>query len=61
MRIERKFIFIPRTPLGRKLVALRNKAISSGMRLFSEKEVLEKLKRRRGAFMESDDNGIRDK
>jgi hypothetical protein len=61
MRLEREILFVPRSPLGRKLVALRNKAISSGMRLFSEKEVLEELKRRRGAFMESDDNGIRDK
>jgi len=31
------------------------------MRLFTEKEVLEELKRRRGAFMDSDENGIRDK
>jgi len=56
-----RIVFIPRTPLGRKLVALRNKAISAGMRLFSEKEVLDELKRRRGAFIDSDKNGIRDK
>ncbi len=60
MPSERKNIFIPRTPLGRKLVELRNKAINLGMRLFSEKEVLDELKRRRGGFIDSDKNNMTD-
>lgn len=40
--------FTPRTPLGEKLLSLRNRAIASGMRLLSNDEVLEKIKRRRG-------------
>jgi hypothetical protein len=45
--------FIPRTPLGRRLLSLRNQAIASGMKLLSVDEVLEEVKRRRG---ELDDN-----
>jgi hypothetical protein len=40
--------FIPRTLLGSKLLALRNRAIASGMRLLSEDEVLEEVRHRRG-------------
>lgn len=45
--------FIPRTLLGKRLMALRTKAIAAGMRLLSEEEVLEEVRRRRG---ELDDN-----
>jgi len=40
--------FIPRTDLGQRLYALRTKAIAAGMKLLSEEEVLEEVKRRRG-------------
>ena len=40
--------FTPRTELGKRLYALRAKAVSSGMKLLSEEEVLEEVKRRRG-------------
>jgi len=40
--------YVPRTPLGRKLLALRAKAISAGMELLSEEEVLEEVRQRRG-------------
>lgn len=40
--------FIPRTPLGKKLIFLRKRAIASGMPLLDEDEVLEEVKRRRG-------------
>jgi hypothetical protein len=40
--------FIPRTELGKRLVALRSKAIAAGMRLLDEDEVLEEIRRRRG-------------
>lgn len=40
--------FVPRTPLGKQLLSLRNKAIRSGMKLLSADEVLEEVKRRRG-------------
>ena len=40
--------FIPRTELGKRLVALRNKAIATAMRLLDEKEILEEVRRRRG-------------
>lgn len=45
-RWEREFT--PRTELGRKLYALRMRAIASGMKLLSQDEVLEEVKRRRG-------------
>ncbi len=41
-------VFTPRTDLGKRLYALRAKAVVSGMRLFAEEEVLEQVKRRRG-------------
>ncbi|HQE20894.1 MAG TPA: hypothetical protein PK409_03080 [Thermosynergistes sp.] len=40
--------FTPQTVLGKKLIALRNKAIAAGVQLLSEEEVLEEVKRRRG-------------
>ena len=40
--------FIPRTPLGRKLLSLRIRAIEAGMRLLNADEVLEEVRRRRG-------------
>ncbi len=40
--------FVPRTPLGRKLLALRNQAIQKGLNLLAENEVLEEVRRRRG-------------
>jgi hypothetical protein len=45
--------FKPRTELGRKLLALRKRGIDEGMRLLSEDEVLEEVRRRRG---EKDNN-----
>ncbi len=41
-------VFTPRTELGRRLYALRNKAVAAGMKLLSEEDVLEEVKRRRG-------------
>lgn len=40
--------FVPRTALGERLMTLRAKAVASGMRLLSEEEVLEEVRRRRG-------------
>lgn len=40
--------FIPRTDLGKRLVALRSKAIAAGMLLLDEDEILEEVRRRRG-------------
>ena len=40
--------YVPRTPLGKKLLALRAKAVSAGMEILSEDEVLEEVRRRRG-------------
>ncbi|MDO8971799.1 MAG: hypothetical protein Q7U74_13990 [Saprospiraceae bacterium] len=41
-------VFIPRTELGKRLAAIRNKALAAGMQLMSENEILEEVKRRRG-------------
>jgi hypothetical protein len=40
--------FVPKTGLGKRLLDLRNRAIASGIRLLSEDEVLEEVRRRRG-------------
>ncbi|HLI47526.1 MAG TPA: hypothetical protein VKV18_02385 [Chthonomonas sp.] len=40
--------FVPKTPLGRKLLAIREQAIQAGMTLWSVDEVLEEVRRRRG-------------
>ena len=46
--------FIPRTVLGLKLLALRNRAVASGMRLLSEDEVLEEVRHRHGELENSE-------
>jgi hypothetical protein len=46
--LHRPKAFVPRTALGRKLIALRTRAIKEGMRLLSADEILEEVKRRRG-------------
>lgn len=46
--LEATEAFVPRTPLGKKLLSLRTRAIAAGMRLLSADEVLEEVKRRRG-------------
>lgn len=43
--------YIPRTALGERLLALRNKAIANGMRLLSTDEVIEEVARRRGEIV----------
>ncbi len=48
--------FVPRTPLGRKLLSLRIRAIQAGMTLLSADEVLEELKRRRGEIEDNEAN-----
>jgi len=48
--------FIPRTELGRRLYALRTKAINAGMKLLSEEEILEAVKKRRGEIDENEKN-----
>ncbi|MBI5197839.1 MAG: hypothetical protein HZA19_04430 [Nitrospirae bacterium] len=47
-------VFIPRTALGGKLLALRNRAIESGIKLFTEDEVLEEVRRRRGEIEDNE-------
>jgi len=47
-------VFVPRTPLGRKLLSLRIRAIKAGMRLLSADEVLEEVKRRRGELEDNE-------
>ena len=46
--------FVPRTELGRKLLALRNQAIQAGMKLLTEDEILEEVRRRRGEVEENE-------
>lgn len=48
--------FVPRTPLGRKLLSLRIRAIQAGMTLLSADEVFEELKRRRGEIEDNEAN-----
>lgn len=50
-------VFVPRTALGRKLLEIRNEAIAAGMRLLTEDEVLEEMRRRRGE-MEGDEKDL---
>jgi len=47
-------VFTPRTDLGKRLYALRTKAVIAGMKLLSEEEVLEEVKRRRGEIEENE-------
>ncbi len=41
-------MWTPRTTLGRRLLELREQAISKGMKLLSQNEVLAEVRRRRG-------------
>ena len=38
----------PKTDLGRRLLALRERAIAKGMRLLSQEEILAEIRQRRG-------------
>jgi len=40
--------FIPKTKLGKKLYALRTKAVTSGIKLFTEKEIRDEIRTHRG-------------
>ncbi|MBI4319704.1 MAG: hypothetical protein HY675_14545 [Chloroflexi bacterium] len=44
----------PRTELGRRLLALRARALTAGMRLLGEGEVLEEVRKRRGEVKTDD-------
>lgn len=46
-----------RTALGRRLIALRERAIAAGLRLLSDDEVLVEVKRRRGE-VEGDETNL---
>jgi hypothetical protein len=46
--VERGSAYIPKTELGRRLVAIRGKAIRSGMKLLTADEIRAELARRRG-------------
>jgi len=46
--------FAPRTELGKNLLMLRKQAVDAGMRLLSEEEVLEEVKRRRGELEDNE-------
>ncbi len=48
--------FVPRTPLGRKLLSLRIRAIQAGMTLLSADEVQEEVRRRRGEIKDDKAN-----
>jgi len=48
--------FVPRTPLGRRLAALRGKAIRAGTKLLTEDEVLEEMRCRRGELEDDETN-----
>ena len=48
--------FTPQTEFGKRLYALRSKAIAAGMRLLSADEVLEEVKRRRGELNAEDED-----
>jgi len=50
--INKSDIYAPKTEFGKRLVALRRKAIASGLRLLTEDEILEEVKQRRGEFEE---------
>lgn len=40
--------YAPKTPLGKKLMAIRERAIASGLRLLTEDEISDEIRRRRG-------------
>ncbi len=56
LEVEVKDEFIPRTPFGEKLLSLRKKAIRAGLKLLTEEEVLEEVKRRRGELENNEAN-----
>jgi len=47
-------VFVPRTPIGEKLLSLRVRAIQAGMTLLSADGVLEEVRRRRGKFADDE-------
>ena len=42
--------FKPRTPLGRKLLAIRNRIIAAGLPLLTREEIEKEIADRRGGF-----------
>jgi hypothetical protein len=48
--------FVPQTPLGNKLWEIRQRAISKGLQLLSERELEEELADRRGGYREPQEN-----
>ncbi|GJD24195.1 hypothetical protein RIVM261_091510 [Rivularia sp. IAM M-261] len=46
-------IYIPKTPLAKKLWAIRQEAIASGMKLLDSSEVEKELAERRGGYRDS--------
>lgn len=46
--------FIPRTSLGKKLMFLRKKAITLGMKLLNEDEILAEVRTRRGELVKNE-------
>lgn len=42
--------FTPRTPLGRKLLAIRNNIIAEGLQLLTRDEIEKEIAERRGGF-----------
>jgi hypothetical protein len=45
--------YIPKTPLAKKLWAIRQEAIASGMKLLNSTEIEQELAERRGGYRES--------
>ncbi len=56
--LEAETSYRPRTPLGRRLMELRMQAIQKGMKLLSEDEILQEVKRRRGELKDDDEENI---
>jgi hypothetical protein len=54
---ERKFA--ARTPLGKKLVAIRERAIAGGMKLLTEAQITEEIESRRGELPNDKTEDIR--
>ena len=48
--------YIPRTPLGKRLLEIRKKAIQAGVKLLSVDEILEEVRRRRGELKEDEED-----
>jgi len=53
---EEKEEYIPRTPLGKRLLEIRKRAIQAGMKLLSVDEILEEVRRRRGELKEDEED-----